>query len=197
MKDFWLLDALWEGREEVIKHGLPRDQVSTGWQLLLLGDGSPTKHLQLLTGEPTQVEVLDMSPIGLEFGKAPYLVHQVPGPRLRRQVWLKTASGQKLAYAVSWWQEQQVNNYLKDTSVPVWVSLTSTRMELYRDIQCIQYGHCKSLEKHFNHPGPFWARQYFFWYQGKPLTLIYEVFSPFLDKYLGKASLDLPRTSSL
>jgi hypothetical protein len=35
--------------------------------------------------------------------------------------------------------------------------------------------------------GPFWGRQYvFYWDGGKPLTAIYEVFSPKLEQYLGK-----------
>lgn len=35
--------------------------------------------------------------------------------------------------------------------------------------------------------GPFWGRQYvFFWKGGMPLTVIYEVFSPKLERYLGK-----------
>ena len=31
------------------------------WQLLLLGDGSPTRHLQLLTGAVVEVEVAAMA----------------------------------------------------------------------------------------------------------------------------------------
>ncbi|MFM6197906.1 MAG: chorismate pyruvate-lyase family protein, partial [Dolichospermum sp.] len=31
---------------------------------------------------------------------------------------------------------------------------------------------------------------YLFWHHGKPLTLIYEVFSPFLTKYLGPMNLE-------
>lgn len=34
-------------------------------------------------------------------------------------------------------------------------------------------------------PGPFWGRQYLFWSGQRPLTLIYEVFSPKLQRYLG------------
>ena len=36
--------------------------------------------------------------------------------------------------------------------------------------------------------GPFWGRQYVFWHGGKPLTVIYEVFSPRLQEYLGPIS---------
>ena len=67
--------------------------------MLLLGDGSPTRHVQLLTGEPTEVDVIDMSAIGMDSDNAPDIIQMLPGPRLRRQVWLRTASGQRLYYA--------------------------------------------------------------------------------------------------
>ena len=39
--------------------------------------------------------------------------------------------------------------------------------------------------RNFRQPGPFWGRQYIFWHDGRPLTLIYEVFSPVLQQLLG------------
>jgi chorismate lyase len=57
--------------------------------------------------------------------------------------------------------------------------------ELYRDIQGVHYGRSEALEQAFGEQGPFWGRHYLFWHHGKPLTLIYEVFSPYLRKYLG------------
>ena len=186
----WItLDPIWEGGESVIKRGLPRDQVSPIWQLLLIGDGSPTRHLQLLTGESIQVEVIDMSAIGMDSDKAPHLINEISGPRLRRQVWLKTGTGQKLAYATSWWEKNKVEEYLKNENVSIWESLTRSRIELYRDIRCIQYGNSPVLETEFGQPGPFWARYYMFWHGGQPLTLIHEVFSPYLEEYLGKSRM--------
>ena len=38
----------------------------------------------------------------------PDLIRKVPGPRLRRQVWLRTASGERLAYATSLWEASHV-----------------------------------------------------------------------------------------
>lgn len=43
------------------------------------------------------------------------------------------------------------------------------------------------LCRRFAAPGPFWGRQYLFWRDGRPLTLIYEVFSPALEEFLGPA----------
>lgn len=157
--------------------------------MLLLGDGSPTRHLQLLTGEPTEVDVIDMSTIGFDHDHAPDSIKMVPGPRLRRQVWLRTSSGQRLAYATSWWEQSHVDEYLQNRSLPIWASLARLRTELYRDVKGICYGHSSALEEAFEQPGAFWGRHYLFWHHGQPLTLIYEVFSPYLQKYLGEMQI--------
>lgn len=156
--------------------------------MLMLGDGSPTRHLQLLTGEPTEVDVIDMAAIGMESDGAPKQIQVLPSPRLRRQVWLRTASGQRLAYATSWWEASHVDEYLQNRSLPIWASLARLRTELYRDVQGVYYGHSAELERAFGQTGPFWGRHYLFWHHGQPLTLIYEVFSPYLEKYLGTAT---------
>ncbi|MEM7770362.1 MAG: chorismate lyase [Cyanobacteria bacterium P01_A01_bin.37] len=179
------LQALWTGGEAAVQRGLPHAQLSPTWQVLLLGDGSPTRHLQLLTGEPTEVDVIDMSMIGEDLDSAPMVIQQVPGPRLRRQVWLRTASGQRLAYATSWWEASHVDEYLQNRSLPIWASLAKLKTELYRDVRGICYGDSAVLEDAFGESGPFWGRHYLFWHDGQPLTLIYEVFSPYLERYLG------------
>ena len=188
-KPWYSLTPLWQGGEEFVRRGLPHSQLSPPWQILLLGDGSPTRHLQLLTTEPTEVDVIDMSPIGMNLDNAPDLIHTLPGPRLRRQVWLRTASGQRLAYAASWWEASHVDEYLQNRSLPIWASLARLRTELYRDVQGIYYGHSRELELAFGESGPFWGRHYLFWHHGQPLTLIYEVFSPYLKKYLGETNV--------
>ncbi|PZO23321.1 MAG: DUF98 domain-containing protein [Leptolyngbya foveolarum] len=179
------LRPLWQGDRDVVKQGLPHDQLSPAWQILMLGDGSPTRHLQLLTREPTEVDVIDMSPVGNAGDAAPRHIDQVPGPHLRRQVWLRTASGQRLAYATSWWEASHVDEYLENRELPIWASLAKLRTELYRDIQGIYFGESAELEAAFEQKGPFWGRHYLFWHHGEPLTLIYEVFSPYLIRYLG------------
>jgi chorismate--pyruvate lyase len=179
------LEPLWQGGEEVVQLGLSHQQLAPAWQMLLLGDGSPTRHLQLLTGEPTEVDVIDMSLVGMASDNAPDPVQVVPGPRLRRQVWLRTSSGQRLAYATSWWEASHVDDYLQNRSIPIWANLARSRTELYRDIQGICLGDSTALEQAFGTKGPFWGRHYLFWHHGRPITLIYEVFSPVLETYLG------------
>ncbi|MGK7931270.1 MAG: chorismate lyase [Microcystaceae cyanobacterium] len=183
------LDPIWQGGEETVRTGLPHSQLSPPWQILLLGDGSPTRHLQLLTSERTEVDVIEMSSIGNNEDGAPSDIKAIECPRLRRQVWLRTASGQRLAYAASWWDSNHVDEYLQNRSLPIWESLSRLHTELYRDIQGIYYGHSPALADAFAEKGPFWGRHYLFWHDKKPLTLIYEVFSPYLRKYLGELSL--------
>ncbi|MBK4728372.1 chorismate lyase [Oxynema sp. CENA135] len=182
---WYALDPIWEGDEAIVRDGLPHDRLAPGWQMLLLGDGSPTRHLKLLTGETTEVDVIDMSAIGTHPDGAPAIIKAVPAPHLRRQVWLRTPSGQRLAYAASWWEAAHVDEYLQNRSIPIWDSLSRLHAELYRDVRGIHYGHSAILEKAFGQSGPFWGRHYLFWHQKKPLTLIYEVFSPYLTRYLG------------
>ncbi|PSB03759.1 chorismate lyase [Merismopedia glauca] len=184
------LNPLWQGGEAEVSKGLPHSQLAPAWQILLLGDGSPTRHLQLVTREPIEVDVIDMSPIGMTADNAPAEIIAVPGPRLRRQVWLRTASGQRLAYATSWWEAAHVDEYLQNRSLPIWASLARLRTELYRDVQGIYYGNSPALETAFGESGPFWGRHYLFWHHQQPFTLIYEVFSPYLTRYLGNMGAD-------
>lgn len=190
------LDLIWSGGEETVKQGLPHSQLAPAWQILLLGDGSPTRHLQLLTGEKTEVDVIDMSLVDSKEDGAPPQVITIPNPHLRRQVWLRTASGQRLAYAASWWDANHIDEYLQNRSLPIWESLSRLHTELYRDIQGIYYGHSQALETAFREKGPFWGRHYLFWHDRKPLTLIYEVFSPYLRRYLGElTNVPVPTSS--
>ncbi|MEL6439489.1 MAG: chorismate lyase [Cyanobacteria bacterium J06621_8] len=179
------LQPIWTGGQDVVQRGVPHQQLAPTWQMLLLGDGSPTHLLQLLTGEPTEVDVLDMSIIGQGDDGAPEEIAAITEPRLRRQVWLRTASGQRLAYAASWWNGSIVDDYLQNRSLPIWRSLSTMHTELYRDVRGVHYGNCAALEEAFGYQSPFWGRHYLFWHDRQPLTLIYEVFSPYLAQYLG------------
>ncbi|NMG08663.1 chorismate lyase [Brasilonema sp. UFV-L1] len=183
------LSPVWQGNKEIIKQGLPHCHLSPAWQMLILGDGSPTRHLQLITGERTEVDLIDMSCIGMNSDNTHQLIQLLPGPRSRRQVWLCTASGQRLAYATSWWESNHVNEHLQNRNIPIWDSLTGKRMELYREILEIHYGKSAYLESAFGQKRNLWGRYYLFWHQGKPLTLIYEVFSNYLTKYIGSMVL--------
>jgi chorismate lyase len=182
----------WQGGQEEIKAGLPFSVLQRTWQLLVLGDGSTTRHLQLLTGEPIVVDVIDMSLVGDHPDDAPELIQAIQSPRLRRQVWLRTQSGQRLAYATSWWEANHVDEYLHNRSLPIWSSLAHLRLELYRDVRQVFVGQSESLSAGFGQAGNIWGRNYLFWHDGKPITLIYEVFSPVLERYIGAMSSNMP-----
>jgi chorismate lyase len=105
---------------------------------------------------------------------------------LRRQVWLRTASGQRLAYAASWWSANQVDEYLRK-SFPT--DLGKSLAVLHGIVSRCAGTLLRSfpeLEIAFREKGAFWGRHYLFWHARQPLTLIYEVFSPYLRKYLGE-----------
>ena len=133
---------------------------------------------------------MDMSPIGMSTDQAPAALQHIPGPRLRRQVWLENEAGERLGYAVSWWPEHKWQSFLQDASRPVGSSIALSKRELFRDVLHVFSGSSKVLETHFGHEGPFWGRYYLFHYQGEPLTLIYEVFSPQLEKHLGQVLIN-------
>ena len=60
--------------------------LAPSWRLMLLSDGSVTRHLSLLTGQPVRIECLEMRPIGSRLGGLVPSVDRIPGPRLQRQV---------------------------------------------------------------------------------------------------------------
>ena len=65
---------------------------------MLLGDGSPTRHLRLLTGSPVAVDLIAMEADQTDHPGAPEEVKELMAPLLRRQVWL-TCGGTPLAWA--------------------------------------------------------------------------------------------------
>ena len=66
------------------------------------------------------------------------------------QVFLRLPQGSSkraMVYASSWWDAAHVDEYLKDTSRPIWESLSQGRTELYRDIQQVYCGQSAYLEE--------------------------------------------------
>ena len=155
------------------------------WQLLLLGDGSPTRHLQLLTGAVVEVEVAAMA-AEPEGWLQPKQVEELETPLLRRQVWL-ICGGETLAWAESWWNQSKAEQNLRERHQPIWRSLTSNRTELFREVDGLALVNAPWLQKRFKSSGPFWSRHYRFFRQGATLTVIQEVFSPALERFLGSA----------
>ncbi|RQM21483.1 hypothetical protein B5M09_008544 [Aphanomyces astaci] len=142
----------------------------------------------------TEVDVIDFSCINGSLDNAPVDIAEIREPRHRRQVWLRNAKGERLGYASSWWSSGDINSIFgQDRTFPIGSSIKDNKKELFRDMKSIFHGHSPALEAEFGHKGPFWGRWYLFRQGGKPLTLIYEVFSPGLCKYLGPIDAPLPR----
>ncbi len=167
------------------------DELLSGpWRLLLLGDGSPTRHLESLSGQPVEIELIAMAadaPTG--GGPPPPEIGELEGPLLRRQVWL-CCGGQTLAWAESWWNQKEAETNLRERNQPIWRSLTAHRAELFREVDGLAQVDAPWLEERFGHRGPFWSRHYRFFRSGKELTVIREVFSPQLERWLGRAQPD-------
>ncbi len=151
---------------------------------MLLGDGSPTRHLRLLTGHEVEVKLIAMETEVIPNYQAPIEVKELKPPLLRRQVWL-TCNTQTLAWAESWWNNTEANLHLKNKEQPIWKSLTQGRSELFREVDGLALVNAKWLETEFDEKGPFWSRHYRFFRNNKELTVIREVFNPKLELWLG------------
>jgi chorismate lyase len=185
-------EPMWQGSEDDIRKGLPFNLLSPNWQMFLLGDGAPTRHLQLLTQSKISVDVIAMNAIGEDGDNAPPDIVAIAAPRIRRQIWLRSEqTGEVFSHATSWWSETTMQKYLKDPSLPIWVSLNQKYTELYRDLKGLYKGRCPHVSEVFGYPeiDTYWGRHYLLWHGGEPITMIYEIYSPAIGKYLGSSSL--------
>ncbi len=176
---------IWEAPTEAVLSGQGLQKLPGAWQLMLLGDGSPTRHLRLLTGHEVEIELIAMEEELQPSKEAPIEVKELKPPLLRRQVWLKCASN-TLAWAESWWNNIEAEKHLQNKHQPIWKSLTQGRSELFREVDGLALVDANWLESKFERKGPFWSRHYRFFRQDKELTVIREVFSPSLELWLGK-----------
>ena len=115
---------------------------------MLLGDGSPTRHLQLLTNQETKIKLISMQLDPLCSQEGPKELNQLNGPLIRRQVWIKS-NNKNLAWAESWWNADQVSENLKAKEEPIWKNLTQDRSELFREVDRISLVNAKWLEDQF------------------------------------------------
>ena len=155
---------------------------------MLLGDGSPTRHLQLLTNHETKIRLISMQIDPLFKKEGPREIDQLKEPLIRRQVWIRNQN-QNLAWAESWWNSEQVSQNLKSKEEPIWKNLTQDRSELFREVDSISIVNSNWLEEEFCFEGPFWSRNYRFFRNKKPLTIIREVFNPLLETWLGPSGI--------
>ena len=179
---------LWEEKATafLVANALPK--ISGAWKLMLLGDGSPTRHLQLLTNHETKIRLISMQIDPLFEKEGPREIDQLKEPLIRRQVWIRNQN-KNLAWAESWWNSEQVSQNLKSKEEPIWKNLTQDRSELFREVDSISIVNSNWLEEEFCLEGPFWSRNYRFFRNKKPLTIIREVFNPLLETWLGPSGI--------
>ena len=180
---------LWESNASVFLDKNKFPEIPGAWKLMLLGDGSPTRHLQLLTKKETKIELIGMN-LDNELSKdTPKEINQLTKPLIRRQVWIKN-NDITLAWAESWWNIDAVKTNLTNKKEPIWKNLTKDRSELFREVDTISIVDSHWLQKEFSLTGPFWSRNYRFFRNKKPLTIIREVFNPYIEKWLGESGLE-------
>ena len=61
---------LWQASLRQVLAGEQAQQLNGPWRLLLLGDGSPTRHLEVLSGHPVRIELIAMAPEDGQIGRA-------------------------------------------------------------------------------------------------------------------------------
>ena len=99
---------LWEECSSIFLDKNTYPEIPGAWKLMLLGDGSPTRHLQLLTKKETKIELIGMNYDKESSKKPPKEIDQLTKPLIRRQVWIKN-NDITLAWAESWWNNEAVN----------------------------------------------------------------------------------------
>ena len=182
-------EILWESSASVFLDKNKFPEIPGAWKLMLLGDGSPTRHLQLLTKKETKIELIGMNLDHELSKKTPKEINQLTKPLIRRQVWIKN-NDITLAWAESWWNIDAVNTNLTNKKEPIWKNLTKDRSELFREVDTISIVDSHWLQKEFSFNGPFWSRNYRFFRNKKPLTIIREVFNPCIEKWLGDSGIE-------
>ena len=202
------LQTRWEADEETAMEGDLLDLLSPAWRILLLSDGSVTRHLRLLCPRltRTRLECTRQGPVGTfeSAGGAaavPEDVALIQGELVQREVLLRVGedgdgdgdgdadgvSSTPMVYAASWWSRETFDRYMTDSAEPMWNNLRSQNVELYREVRRVYMGDRPELEAVFGKPGPYWGRHYIFWHKGAPMTVVYEVFNPALERQLGPA----------
>ena len=152
------------------------------WRLMLLSDGSTTRHLQLVTGEECEVDLITMQPETSLSPQCPDGVQDLRGPYLRRRIW-KRCGGQTVLWAESWWNQHTAEAHFHEPHTTLWHNLRRDPVELRREIDQLGQVQHQQFAERFGRVGPFWTRSYRFFKGGRVLTVIREVFSPVLDGF--------------
>jgi chorismate--pyruvate lyase len=81
-------------------------------------------------------------------------------------------------YGCSWWGLDELQQHVPNPSVPLGANFANAQLELQREFHAVTCGTSAKLEELFGCAGPFWARYYTVHSGGRPMCVIYDVFSP-------------------
>jgi len=158
-------------------------ELSPGWRLLMLQDGSATRSLSVLTGEPIAVDIAEAVVVN-DDGLAPPELKELERPYLRRTVGLRTRSGVALSYAVSWWNSTDYAGFLSNPALPIGTNMEQGRSEYCREILSLFLARGERLDRQFGTEGPFLGRHYKMFRGGRALNVIVEIYAPAVARYL-------------
>jgi len=175
------LDFLWTDTLSNVQSHAPV-RLSPSWRLMLMGDCSPTRNLQLLVEGEISVDLLSMQPVGRSQLPSLSNSNELASPLLRRQI-LKHHGRQTLMWAESFWNQQTAQEHLHEQTQSIFHNLRRDRVELLREIDVLGQVQDKWLQEYFGQKPPFWYRLYRLFKAGQVLTVIQEVYSPVVESY--------------
>ncbi|GMH43810.1 hypothetical protein BSKO_11744 [Bryopsis sp. KO-2023] len=168
---------VWEGDEHAFMKSTACLALPPAVKMLLLSDGSMTRHIGLIRGEEVLVEPFG-KPQRAELENIPELCwHKLEGPIVEREVFLRTKTTEPLMYATSWWNEETLSSYMKTMDKPMGTQLSARKVETHKEIDHVFLGESAQLSAALGEKGPFWGRLYTMWSGAKPICILYEVLS--------------------
>lgn len=145
---------------------------SLEWQLILLGDGSFTQNLNSITGQKIRINLIQQNLIAKN--------------QILRQVWIEDLHKNKIAFAESFWENNNIKTSKLNNCRPIGKSMIKYELDIFKEIQNISYGYNYFTEKVFKLRRPILSREYTICYDSQTLTTIKEFFSPNLKNILKK-----------
>ena len=147
--------------------------------MFLLSEGSLTKSIDSITGEITQIKLINNQNIGICYSsKLEACLSGIMKPQIYRQIWLGNQSNCRLVFASSWWSQEMFYKYLPRQNVALGKMLIENELSMRREMHSIYYVSSKKLEQFFHFQGNIWSRSYTLFNKNKPFVLIQEFLSP-------------------
>nr|YP_010728610.1 hypothetical protein P6G74_pgp044 [Phymatolithon calcareum]WEA76916.1 hypothetical protein [Phymatolithon calcareum] len=145
---------------------------SLEWQLILLSDGSFTQNLNSIKGQKIRINLIQQN--------------LIKNNQILRQVWIEDLHKNKIAFAESSWEKNNIKKSKPNNYRPIGKSMIKYELDISKKIHNINYGYNYFTEKAFKLKQPILSREYTICYNKQNLTTIKEFFSPDLKSILKK-----------